>query len=395
MPRVRRLLVPTAAVVMVGALALGLRPRPVDVEMARVVRGHFEASIVEDGKTRVRERYTIAPPVAGTLLRIGLKAGDTVTTGMAVASILPNLAPLLDTRARQEAEQRLGAAQAAEARTAALTVQTEAAATQAGIDAERSRTLVAQGAAPHSRQEHDDLALNTAQRTLEAARFAHHVAEHEVELARAALIADDVAREGVAAWQVRSPVGGRVLRVLQKSEAPVALSTPLLEIGDPTDIEVVADFLTTDAVRIHRGDAAWIEDWGGDTPLPGRVRLVEPGGFTKVSALGVDEQRTNVVIDFQAPPADRATLGDGYRVDARVVVGTLDDAVIVPAGALFREKEGWAVFAVVDGVARRRTVVLSQRAEAGAAVQQGLDPGDTVILFPTDAIANGVRVRPR
>jgi HlyD family secretion protein len=364
-------------------------------KIARVVRGHFEASIVEDGKTRVREHYTIAAPVAGTLLRIGLKAGDTVTAGMAVASILPNLAPLLDTRARQEAEQRLGAAQAAEARTAALTVQTEAAATQAGIDAERSRTLVAQGAAPRSRQEHDDLALKTAQRTLEAARFAHHVAEHEVELARAALIADDVAREGVAAWQVRSPVDGRVLRVLQKSEAPVALSSPLLEIGDPTDIEVVADFLTTDAVRIHPGDTAWIEEWGGDKRLPGKVRLVEPGGFTKVSALGVDERRTNLVIDFQAPPADRATLADGYRVDARVVVATLDDAVIVPAGALFRDKEDWAAFAVVDGVARRRTVVLSQRAEASAAVQQGLDPGDRVILFPTDAIADGVRVRPR
>jgi HlyD family secretion protein len=190
-------------------------------------------------------------------------------------------------------------------------------------------------------------------------------------------------------------VGGRVLRVLQKSEAPVVLSTPLFEIGDPTDIEVVADFLTTDAVRIHPGDAAWIENWGGDKPLPGRVRLVEPGGFTKVSALGVDEQRTNVVIDFQAPPADRAMLADGYRVDARVVVATLDDAVIVPTGALFRDRDGWAVFAVTDGVARRQTVLLSQRADTTAAVQQGLAPDDTVILFPTDAIADGVRVRPR
>lgn len=251
---------------------------------------------------------------------------------------------------------RPSAAEAAKARTAALTVQAEATATQERVDAERWRTPVTQGAAPHSRQEHDDLALNTAQRALEAARFAHHVAEHGVELARAALIADDVAREGVAAWQVLSPVGGRVLRVLQESEAPVALSAPLLEIGDPTDIEVVADFLTTDAVRIHPGDGAWIEDWGGDNPLPGKVRLVEPGGFTKVSALGVDEQRTNVVIDFVAPPAARPTLADGYRVDARVVVATLNDAVVVPAGALFRAKDGWAVFAVVDGVARRRRV---------------------------------------
>jgi HlyD family secretion protein len=394
MPRIRHLLLAFAAIAVIGALALALRPRPVDVEVARVARGHFEASIVEDGKTRVRERYTIAAPVAGTLLRIGLKAGDAVTAGTAVASILPNLAPLLDARARQEAEQRLGAAEGAEARTAALMVQAEATATQARIDAERSRTLVAQGAAPHSRQEHDDLALNTSQRALEAARFAHHVAEHEVELARAALIADDAARKGVATWEVRSPVGGRVLRVLQDSEVPIALGAPLLEVGDPTDIEVVADFLTTDAVRVHPGDTAWIEDWGGP-PLPGKVRVVEPGGFTKVSALGVDEQRTNVVIDFVVPPAARPTLADGYRVDARVVVATLDDAVIVPAGALFRDTDGWAVFVVVQGVAHRRSVVLSQRAETSASVQQGLKPGDTVILFPTDAIAEGVRVQPR
>lgn len=393
--RFQRLLLPLAAVAIVAVLALALRPRPVEVETARVVRGHFEASIVEEGKTRVRERYTVAAPVAGVLLRIGLKAGDAVTAGTTVASILPNLAPLLDTRARQEAEQRLGAAAAAEARTAALVIQAEATANQARVEAERSRTLVAKGAAPRSRQERDDLALTVAQRGLEAARFAHHVDEHEVELARATLIADDAARKGVTMWAVRSPVSGRVLRVVQDSETPVSLGAPLLEIGDPTDIEVVADFLTTDAVRIHPGDAAWIEDWGGDKPLRGKVRVVEPRGFTKLSALGVDEQRTNVVIDIIDPPAARPTLGDGYRVDARVVVATLDDAVIVPTGALFRDKDGWAVFAVEDGRARRRPVEIAQRAETTAAVRQGLSPGDTVILFPTDAISDGVRVRPR
>lgn len=393
--RFQRLLLPLAAVAIVAVLALALRPRPVEVETARVVRGHFEASIVEEGKTRVRERYTVAAPVAGVLLRIGLKAGDAVTAGTTVASILPNLAPLLDTRARQEAEQRLGAAAAAEARTAALVIQAEATANQARVEAERSRTLVAKGAAPRSRQERDDLALTVAQRGLEAARFAHHVDEHEVELARATLIADDAARKGVTMWAVRSPVSGRVLRVVQDSETPVSLGAPLLEIGDPTDIEVVADFLTTDAVRIHPGDAAWIEDWGGDKPLRGKVRVVEPRGFTKLSALGVDEQRTNVVIDIIDPPAARPTLGDGYRVDARVVVATLDDAVIVPTGALFRDKDGWAVFAVENGRARRRPVEIAQRAETTAAVRQGLSPGDTVILFPTDAISDGVRVRPR
>jgi HlyD family secretion protein len=367
----------------------------VDVEVAHVVRGHFEETILEDGKTRVRERYTVAAPIAGTLLRIGLKAGDAVTAEAVVASILPNPAPLLDARARQETEQRLGAAEAAEARTAALVAQAEATATQARVDAERSRTLVAQGAAPLSRQERDDLLLHTARRGLEAARFAHHVAEHEVELARATLAFDDSGPDRMRIWQVRSPVGGHVLRVLQESQSPVDLGAPLVEIGDTTDIEVVADFLTNDAVRIHPGDTAWIEDWGGDSPLAGRVRRVEPGGFTKVSALGVDEQRTNVVIDIIAPPDERPTLGDAFRVDAQVVVAALDNAIVIPAGALFRDRDGWATFVASDGVAHKRTVRLSHRSQSNAAVLDGVQPGEAVILFPTDAIANGVRVKTR
>jgi HlyD family secretion protein len=391
----KRLLLPALALMLLALLALALRPRPVDVEVAHVVRGHFEETILEDGKTRVRERYTVAAPIAGTLLRIGLKAGDAVTAEAVVASILPNPAPLLDARARQETEQRLGAAEAAEARTAALVAQAEATATQARVDAERSRTLVAQGAAPLSRQERDDLLLHTARRGLEAARFAHHVAEHEVELARATLAFDDSGPDRMRIWQVRSPVGGHVLRVLQESQSPVDLGAPLVEIGDTTDIEVVADFLTNDAVRIHPGDTAWIEDWGGDSPLAGRVRRVEPGGFTKVSALGVDEQRTNVVIDIIAPPDERPTLGDAFRVDAQVVVAALDNAIVIPAGALFRDRDGWATFVASDGVAHKRTVRLSHRSQSNAAVLDVVQPGEAVILFPTDAIANGVRVKTR
>jgi HlyD family secretion protein len=391
----KRLLLPSLALVLLALLALALRPRPIDVEVAQVVRGHFEETILEDGKTRVRERYTVAAPIAGTLLRIGLKAGDAVTAESVVASILPNPAPLLDARARQETEQRLGAAEAAEARTAALVAQAEATVAQARVDAERSRTLVAQGAAPRSRQERDDLLLNTARRGLEAARFAHHVAEHEVELARATLAFDDSGPDRLRIWQVRSPVGALVLRVLQESQLPVDLGAPLVEIGDTMDIEVVADFLTTDAVRIHPGDTAWIEDWGGDRPLAGRVRRVEPGGFTKVSALGIDEQRTNVVIDIASPPDERPTLGDAFRVDARVVVAALDDAIIIPAGTLFRDGGRWATFVVSDGVAHKRAVTLSHRSQSNAAVLDGVQPGDSVILFPTDAIAEGMRVKMR
>jgi HlyD family secretion protein len=391
----KRLVLAVGVIATIGLLVLALRPRPVNVEVAQVARGHFEESIVEDGMTRVRERFIVAAPVAGTLLRTPLKAGDAVAADSVVTAVLPNPAPLLDARARQQAEERLGASEAAKARTAAMLVQAEAMAAQARVDAERSRTLVAQGAAPLSRQERDDLALHVAQRSLDAARFADHVAEHEVEVARAALAFAQSGAEHLQVWDVRSPVAGRVLRVLQKSQTPVTPGMPLMEIGDTTDIEVVADFLTTDAVRIHPGTAARIENWGGEQPLAARVRRVEPGAFTKVSALGVDEQRTNVLIDIDAPLEARTSLGDAYRVDARVAVATAEDAIMVPTAALFRERDGWAAFKVVDGRARKQIVILSLRSQSDAVVKQGLDVGDTVILFPTDAISDGVRVRPR
>ena len=383
------------AIGLVLIFVFALQPRPVDVETAVVKRGHFEETIVEDGKTRVRERYTVSAPVAGTLLRIGLKAGDAVSVGTVVASILPNPSPLLDVRTQQMAEARVGAAEAAEARAAALVAQAEGKAAQARVEVERSRTLVMQGAAPHSRLEHDELTLQTESRELEALNAALHATKHEVEAARAALLADDTSREGTQAWPVRSPVAGRVLRILQESETSPSLGAPLVEIGDPTDIEVVVDVLTTDAVRIHPGNPVQIEAWGGAQPLAGRVRLVEPGAFTKVSALGVDEQRTNVVIDIVTPPAERPTLADAYRVDARIVVAAMDDAVIVPTGALFRDRDGWAVFLVVDGIAHKRPITLARRSQASAAVQEGLQAGELAILFPGDTLADGVRVRAR
>jgi HlyD family secretion protein len=391
----KRSVLALAVIATIGLVVIALRPRPVSVEVAQVVRGHFEETIVEDGMTRVRERFVVAAPIAGTLLRTSLKAGDMVAADSVVTAILPNPAPLLDARARQEAKEHLGATEAAKARTAAMLAQAEATAEQARVDAERSRTLVAQGAAPHSRQERDDLALHVAQRSLDAARFANHVAEHEVEVARAALNFAQSSGEHLQIWDVRSPVAGRVLRVLQKSQMPVTPGMPLMEIGDTAEIEVVADFLTTDAVRIRPGTIARIENWGGEQPLPAHVTRVEPGAFTKVSALGIDEQRTNVVMDIDAPLEARPALGDAYRVDARVVVATADDVMIVPTAALFREKDGWAMFKVVDGIARKQIVTVSLRSQSNAVVKQGLDVGDTVILFPTDAIADGVRIRPR
>ena len=243
--------------------------------------------------------------------------------------------------------------------------------------------------------ERDALALDTALRELEAAHLAQHAAEHELELARAALFLESDERTSATVWPVHSPVAGRVLRLLQKSEAPVALGTPLVEVGDLADLEVVADVLTTDAVRVQPGDPVRIEGWGGDRPLAGEVRRVEPGAFTKVSALGVDEQRTNVVVDITSPASERGSLGDAYRVDVRIVTAVLNDVVVVPAGALFREQDGWSVFVAAAGRAHKRTVAVARRSSTEAAVTQGLAADERVILFPTEVIADGVRIRSR
>lgn len=390
-----RLLLLVVVLMAVAGMVWAFWPAPVAVETAQVARGRFEETIAAEGKTRVRERYIVSATIAGALLRIDLKDGDPVTAGQIVASVLPNRAPLLDTRTRQEAEQRLGAAEATVARATALAVQAEAVVRQANVDAERSRTLVAQGSVSRTRLERDALALHTALRELDAARSAQHAAEHEMEAARAALLVEADHGQVVPPWPIRSPVAGDVLRVLQKSAGPVALGAPLLEIGDPADLEVVADVLTTDAVRIHPGDAVHIDGWGGDKTLRGVVRLVEPGAFTKLSALGVDEQRTNVVIDVTTPFAQRASLGDAYRVDVRIVIAALDNALTVPTGALFRDHDGWSVFVVANGQARRRAVTLQYRSLSEAALAKGLTAGDQVILFPGDTIADGVRVARR
>ncbi|MDE2575977.1 MAG: HlyD family efflux transporter periplasmic adaptor subunit [Rhodospirillales bacterium] len=380
---------------LVAVVIWAFLPSPVEVETAQVRRGRFEESIEQEGQTRVRERYVVAAPLAGLLQRVDLNAGDLVAPGMVVASILPNRAPLLDPRARQEAEQRLGAAEAALARAAAVVAQAQGVADQAQVEADRTRTLVGQGAAPRSRLERDALALNTARRELEAAQLSRHAAEHELEMARAALFLESEAGNPAATWQVRSPVAGRVLRLVQKSESPVALGAPLVEIGNPADLEVIADVLTPDAVRVRPGDPVRITGWGGENSLAGRVRVVEPGAFTKVSALGVDEQRTNIVIDITSPLPAGHSLGDAYRVEARIVTAVLDNAIVVPAGALFRENAGWYVYVAADGRARRRAVSVERRSTTEAAVTQGLSPGERVILFPGETIADGVRIRIR
>lgn len=384
-----------AAIVLLaaGGAFLALQPRPILVETEQVTRGRFEAVVEEDGRTRVRDRYVVSAPVAGRVLRLGVRPGDTLGRGDPVALILAAPSALLSPRARREAEERVGAAEAMLELAGVLVERAAAEQAQAEADAARMRTLHARGAAPLQQLERAELAERTAARDMLAAERRRHAAAHELEQARALLAATDAMENGPERHEVRAPVAGRVLRVMQESEAVVASGAPLLEIADPADLEVVVDVLTTEAVGIAPGAPVVIERWGGPMPLQGRVRRVEPGAFTRVSALGVEEQRVWVVIDLVGPRETWAALGDGFRVDARITVETIEDAVLVPVSALFRRGGGWAVYVVQDGVARERHVEVARRAARRAMIAAGLVAGEVVVTFPPSALKDGGQVR--
>jgi HlyD family secretion protein len=380
----------------VAGLIWSVMPRPVPVETATVTQATFVATVDEDGKTRIRERYVVAAPLAGRLTRVRLKVGDRIRANETIATILPSLAPFLDPRSRREAEERLGAAEAALERAKATVERAQAQADQAQKDLARTRELFGRGAATAQAMERAELAMRVADRDLRAAQFQYHVAEHELAQARAVLARYQNAGEGSPeSWNVTAPVPGVVLKVTQESETIVQPGTPILEIGDPRDLEIVVDVLSTDAIEIRPGATATIVNWGGQDVLQGRVRRIEPAAFTKVSTLGVEEQRVNVLVDLVSPPEEWAGLGDGYRVDARITVFARENATIVPAGALFRRAESWNVFVIADGRAQPREVTLLRRSGRFAAVTSGLTPGERVIVYPSDRIESGVRVEPR
>jgi HlyD family secretion protein len=404
----RRLVWAAAATAAVLALWWLWRPRPIAVDVATVTRGPLVVTVDEEGETRVRQRYVVAAPTSGRLVRIDLDEGDPLAAGEAVARIEP--APL-GPRALATAQARLEAAEASERAAAARLGRAQAALVQARRDAARAEQLHSAGTISDDAREKARLAETSVAREHEEAGHAVDAARHEIEAARAQLIAaggvaadpgPDAAGEGeagdgpcagaVPCVEARAPVAGRVLRVLEKSERVVLAGTPLVEIGDPADIEIVSDLLSRDAVRVAAGARVLVDDWGGPGALEARVRRVEPSGFTKVSALGVEEQRVNVVADLVAP---EPRLGDGFRVEVRIVVWEGEDVVQVPASALFRVGAEWAVFAVEGGRARQRIVRVGQQATFEAEVREGLAEGELVVLHPSDRLRDGVRVTPR
>jgi HlyD family secretion protein len=367
-------------------LVLTLRPKPIPVETAAVTRGTLRVTIDEEGRTRVRDRYVVVAPVAGRVARITLDEGAPVTRGMVVARL--SAAPL-DPRAREQAAARMRGTEDAERAAAAAVSEARASLDQTGRARARAESLFARHLLSPEQREEAALAETTAVRRVEAADFLAQAAAHDVEQARAALAG--AATGGGAALPLVSPVRGRVLRIAEKSERVVAAGTPLLELGDPTRLEIVVDLLSEDAVKVRPGDRLLVGDWGGDRPLEAHVRRVEPSGFTKVSALGVEEQRVNVVADLDETPPQ---LGDGYRVETQVVLweGTV---LKVPASALFQDGEQWRVFVVRDGRARSRVVQVDHRNPFEVEITDGLAAGDLVVRHPTDKLTDGARVAVR
>lgn len=394
MKRSNKILLFLLIVAVAGLIAWSFAPRAVVVQTAEVKRGSFTQVVEEDGKTRVRERYVISAPLAGKVNRLLLKAGDSVANDQVVARIAPNMSALLDTRSVQELTERIGAAEAVKARALADVARSQATLDKSQADLRRVKQLASSGFVAAAQVEQAEMEREVNVRSLEAARQSQHVAEHELATARAALQHTRTGGAPDSQWAVRTPVAGSVLKVLQESENVVALGAPLLEIGNPQDMEIVADVLSSDAVQIRPGAPVQIEHWGRAETLQGRVRLVEPSAYTKVSALGVEEQRVNIVIDITAPPAQWQGLSDGYKVDVRIVVFVAEDALKVPVSALFRKDDGWAVFVASGGRAVQRMVRVARRSGLDAMVESGLQPGEQVIVYPGDAVKDGQRIRP-
>jgi HlyD family secretion protein len=336
-------------------------------------------SVDQEGQTRVRDRYVVAAPVAGRVARITLREGDSVTPTTVVARVFP--APL-DPRAREEALARLREVEDARRAAGAAVAQARAARDQAVRTRARAESLAARNLIAPEERERAELEGTMHAREVESADFRAQAAAHDVEVARAALAS------GGPAMLLRAPLSGRVLRIPEPSERVVAAGTPLVEIGDPTKLEVVADLLSSDAVQVRSGDPVLIEDWGGG-PLHARLRKVEPSGFTKVSALGVEEQRVNVIADFVDSVVP---LGDRYRVEVRIVVWEGGDVLKLPGSALFRTGDGWSVFTVERGRARRRDVTIGHRNPFETEIVAGVREGEVVIRHPTDRITDGARV---
>jgi HlyD family secretion protein len=388
-----------ASLVIVAAIVYAFLPKPVSVDVAAVKRGSLSLTVDEDGRTRIKERYVISAPLAGRLRRITLHAGDAVEAGKTLVAVIEPADPaLLDSRTRAESEARVSASEAAKSQADRQLEVARSRRDFAAAELKRETQLAASGAV--ARRELDD--AQTKQRIADgefkAAEHAVQVAGFELDQARAALSgrqSGSTVPIDASGFEIRSPINGRVLRVIQESTAVITAGTSLVELGDPSNLEVEVDLLSADAVKISPGAKVFLDHWGGPAPLTGRVQRIDPAAFTKVSALGVEEQRVWIIIEFVDPPENHKALGDGFRVEARIVIWEADDVLKVPSGALFRRGDGWAVFLADNNHARLRPVSLGHDNGLEAEVLSGLEPNQQVIIHPGDAIADGISIKAR
>jgi HlyD family secretion protein len=374
-------------------IAVAAIPKPTAVDLASVERGALTVTVDEDGRARVVDRYVLSAPLSGNLARVELRPGDEVDAGQVVARVLPLAAPLLGDRARAELAARVAAASASQRQARATIARAEVAVESAADAAGRTRQL-GPAASAQARQQ-TELDLRARREELASAQFAARVADHEVAMAQAALGRFSSRGGEPEQLEITAPVAGRVLRVLHENEGPIVPGTEILEIGDSSALEIVVDVLTEDAVHIARGAPTTIHGWGGEGELAAHVRLVEPSAFTRTSALGVEEQRVNVIVDLDAPRSEWESLGDGYRVEASIRVFHAEDVLLVASGALFREGRRWAAFREADGRAVKTEVEVRRTDGLRTIVEGGLSEGARVVVHPGDAVTEGTRIRGR
>jgi HlyD family secretion protein len=381
------------------ALAYAFWPRAVAVDVAQVTRAPLMTAISDDGTTRVREVYVLSAPISGKLLRVDAHAGDRITAGKTVvATIEPADPAFLDARSQRQLQFTVAAARAARDLAQASVQGREAEQKLAARELDRARQLFAKGVVSKARVDSAEATLSSADAALETARAALRQREFEIKTAQAALIspANGVSADGKGCCiQLRAPVDGQLLRVMQENESFVQPGQAIAEVGDPANLEIVVDLISSEAVQVAEGDDVIVTQWGGDKPLEARVRRVEPSGQQKVSALGVEERRVNVIIDLVSPREEWQRLGHGYQVEASIVRWRGDQVLQVPVGALFRQGTNWAVYRIVEGRARLTAVKTGHMNDAAAEIVEGLSQGDSVVLHPGENVKDGATVKAR
>ncbi|PCJ88961.1 MAG: efflux transporter periplasmic adaptor subunit [Thiotrichaceae bacterium] len=384
------------AVLIIVLLIWGYWPQAILVETVAVKRAPLMVAIEEEGRTRVIDRYIISAPVDGVACRVQLNVGDPVERNQILLGITPLESQVLDPRSRAQAKAQVAVAEsalrAAEEQANAAT----AAAHLAEIELKRLQQLVEKGVISRDAFDKASTEVQTSAAEKRSAYFNIEVTRHELESARTVLEYTAGSNgEITERVPVRSPITGKILKLVRECEGPVRTGEPLLEVGDPSALEVEVDVLSADAVKIKPGMKVLFDRWGGEQPLQGIVRVIEPAGFTKISALGVEEQRVLIISDFTSPAEQWQRLGDGYRVEAQFILWHEDNVLQVPASSLFRYREGWAVFVIEDKNAKRRIVKVGQRNGLTAQILDGVKEGETVINHPSNDIEDGVRIEPR